>query len=207
MEYVKKNETTEYRELFKQAFFEVANAVSDLKYYFRLIGGAKRNLVLDKPNKGFDFDYQIIFYKSLLGEKSSSQLIAMKTDFRLAFDRFFLPRGYQHGEDSRSAITIKRLNQDGSIHHSFDITLLSPSKNAEDKHLHILRYEDDKKTKLTWNQMGKSIIFNEKYKKIKGIGKWNELRDRYKEKQEIWNGEKKSFSLLMEVVNEIQLDQ
>jgi hypothetical protein len=206
MDYVSKNITKEYRELFRQAFNSVRDDITEYSFFYRLIGGAKRNLVIDKPNKGFDFDYQIIFYDSLLGEKTSSELVSIKRKFRDSFDCFFLLHGYQNGEDSRSAITIKKLNEDGKIHHSFDITLLSPSKEYSDKHIHIMRYEDGNKTIMTWNQMGKSIIFNEKYNQIKGTDKWHELRERYLDKQKLWNGEKKSFSLLMEVVNEIQID-
>lgn len=200
--YKSKKETKEYRTLFREAFLYVKDVLVDYKFFYRLIGSSKRNLVLEKPNTGFDFDYQIIFYKTLVGEGSET-LIKVKDDFRNAFDDFFVERGYKHGEDSRAAITIKMLEGD-KIHHSYDVTLLCPSVEDKNKIL-IMRYEDQEKTIMTLNEMKKSIIFNDKYKKIKGTDKWRELRDRYKKKQEDWNGEKKSFSLLMEVVNEINV--
>lgn len=206
LKYVPKKETKQYRDLFHEAFDYVKNVIDDYSYHFRLIGSAKRNLVLDKPNKGFDFDYQIIFNSSIIGSLSSDELIELKTRFRLTFDDFFTPKGYEFGEDSRSAITIKYMETDKKIHHSYDITLLSPSEDSEDKHISIMRYEDQEKKTMTWNEMGKSVIFSEKYKKIRKAQKWAELRLRYKEKQEKWNGEKKSFSLLMEVVNEMEID-
>jgi hypothetical protein len=160
-------------------------------------------LVLEKPNKGFDFDYQIVFYKTLVGQ-NSEDLKTIKREFRDAFDDFFVPKGYKYGEDSRAAITIKKLNGN-AIHHSYDITILCPSIEEEDKIL-IMRYEDQEKTVMTLNEMRNSIIFSQKYNQIKGSNKWKELRDTYKRKQEEWNGEKKSLSLLIEAVNEINLD-
>lgn len=205
-QWVTKAESKPYRDLFREAFSYVSSKVTNHTYYYRLIGGAKRNLVLNKPNKGFDFDYQIIFHHCLLNGQSSKELIALKNSFRQAFDEFFTQLGYQYGEDSRSAITIKKLSDEQQILHSYDITLLSPSAETIDKHIHIMRYEDPEKKIMTWNQMGKSVIFHTKYRQIKSAQKWNELRALYKSKQEKWNGEKKSFSLLIEAVNEINLD-
>lgn len=201
--YKSKKETNEYRTLFQEAFKYVQNLLVEYKVYYRLIGSAKRNLVLEKPNKGFDFDYQIIFYDTLVG-RTSDELIKIKKDFRDAFDNYYVPLGYKYGEDSRAAITIKKLNED-KIHHSYDITILCPSKD-NDKKIYIMRYEDQEKLIMSLNEMKKSVIFNDKYIKIKGSDKWAELRDLYKKKQEKWNGEKKSFSILMETVNEIIID-
>lgn len=201
--YKTKKETKEYRNLFREAFKYVNNELSEYNFFYRLIGSAKRNLVLEKPNLGFDFDYQIIFYETLVG-KSSEELKEIKRNFRYALDAFFVSKGYNYGEDSRAAITIKKLNGT-SVHHSYDVTILCPSMTDKKKIL-IMRYEDQEKTIMTLNEMRKSIIYNEKYEQIKGSDKWIELRDKYKRKQEEWNGEKKSFSLLMEVVNEIQIN-
>ena len=200
MKYKTKKETKEYRKLFNDAYKHVNSIIEEYNFYFRLIGSAKRNLVLEKPNKGFDFDYQIIFYQSFVGE-GSDKLIEVKNKFRNAFDTFFVDKGYEHGEDSTSAITIKKL-EINQINHSYDITLMSP--NSEGK-LCIFKYLDNDKTKMGLNEMKKSAIFKEKYRKIKGAKKWDELRIEYKNKQEEWNGEKKSFSLLMEVVNDMDL--
>ncbi|MEC9484612.1 MAG: hypothetical protein UMR38_01895 [Candidatus Izemoplasma sp.] len=200
MEYKKKKDTKEFRSLFSEAFKYVNSVIDDYSFYFRLIGSAKRNLILDKPNKGFDFDYQIIFYQSLLGE-GSNKLIEIKDRFRHAFDDFFIKKGYKNAEDSKSAITIKMLEGD-KIHHSYDVTLMTPNKAGR---LCIFKYKDKEKTEMGLNEMKKSAMFKDKYKKIKGAKKWNELRDEYKKRQEEWNGEKKSFSILMEVVNDMKL--
>ncbi|MFW6002316.1 MAG: hypothetical protein ACOCQD_03165 [archaeon] len=200
MRYKTKNETREYKKRFNSAMEYVQNKIPDLSFYYRLIGSGKRNLVIDKPNKGFDLDYQIIFYHSLSGLKSQ-ELIAIKDRFRKSFDEFFVEKGYKHGEDSTSAITIVKLNGN-KIDHSYDITLMSPNANGS---LSIMKYQDSDKTTMGLNEMKKSIEFNKKYNAIKGASKWKELRDKYLEKQKRNNGDKKSFSLLLEVVNDIEL--
>lgn len=200
MNYKSKKDCKEFKSLYYDAFRYVNEVIDDYSFYFRLIGSAKRNLVIEKPNKGFDFDYQIIFYQSIIGHKSH-ELIELKERFRDAFDDFFAAKGYKNGEDSKSAITIKKL-ENNYIHHSYDITLMSYNSNNV---LCIMKYFDSEKTVMGFNEMKKSSMYNEKYKKIKGSKKWAELRDRYLEKQEKHNGEKKSFSLLMEAVNEIKI--
>jgi hypothetical protein len=200
MNYKSKRECKEYKSLFYDAYRYVNEVIDDYSFYFRLIGSAKRNLVIEKPNKGFDFDYQIIFYQSIVGLKSD-ELKKLKKRFIDAFDDFFVSRGYKNGEDSTSAITIKKL-ENNQIHHSYDVTLMSYNSNNV---LCIMKYFDNKKTIMGFNEMKKSPMYNEKYKKIKGSENWAELREKYLEKQENHNGEKKSFSLLMETVNEIDV--
>jgi len=200
MNYKSKKECKEFKSLFYNAYKYVNEVIDDYSFYFRLIGSAKRNLVIEKPNKGFDFDYQIIFYQSIVGLKSH-ELMELKKRFRDAFDDFFLSKGYKNGEDSTSAITIKKL-VNNVIHHSYDITLMSYNSNDV---LCIMKYFDKHKTILGFNEMRNSPMYNERYKKIKGSKKWAELREKYLEKQEKHNGEKKSFSLLMEAVNEMNI--
>lgn len=200
MKYKTKKECKDFKKLFYEAFDYVNAAIDDYNFYFRLIGSARRNLVIDKPNKGFDFDFQLIFYTSIIGLKSS-ELIALKYRFRNAFDNFFIDKGYNHGEDSTSAITIKKI-ENTKIHHSYDITLMSNNSNDV---LCIMKYLNKEKSIMGFNEMKKSQTYNDKYKLIKGTEKWAELRGKYLDKQEKHNGEKKSFSLLMEVVNEIEI--
>jgi hypothetical protein len=200
MNYKSKKECKEFKSLFYSAFKHVNEVIDDYSFYFRLIGSAKRNLVIEKHNKGFDFDYQIIFYQSIVC-LNSEELKKLKKRFRDAFDDFFACRGYKNGDDSTSAITIKKL-EDNQIHHSYDVTLMSYNSNNV---LCIMKYYDNHKTIMGFNEMKNSPMYNEKYKKIKGTTKWAELREKYLKKQKDHNGEKKSFSLLMEVVNEIQI--
>jgi len=195
MDYVRKKLLTEYKKLFGEAVKYVRTQVP-YNFYHRLIGSAKRNLVLEHHNKGIDFDYQIIFNQSFKGEDYQQ----IKDDFLEAFKEFFVERGYEYAEDSMSAITIKKLNN-GKIHHSYDITILSPEPDV----LHIIRYETQQKEIMILKPMKKTYKFRERYKKISGTEMWGSLRDIYKYKKTLNVGseEKKSFSLLAEATKEV----
>lgn len=194
MEYVPKKDLKPKKDLFNESIKFVRDNLKDYSFSYRLVGSAKRNLVLNHHNKGFDLDYQIIFYYSIQGQ----DLKTIKTDFMNTFDDFFVPRGYEHAEDSTSAITIKYLEGE-KIDHSYDIVLISP----EDAGLHIIKYKDDGKKELYLAQIKNSNTFNANYKKIKGNDMWADLRKTYKQKKEKNCQEKKSFSLLIESVNEV----
>lgn len=193
MEYVTKKELSPYKQQFNEAI-EHIKGIIDYKYQYRLVGSAKRNLVLRHHNKGFDLDYQIIFNQSIKGQDYK----AIKQDFMDAFNSFFTKLGYKHAEDSTAAITLKKINEN-EIHDGYDITLLSPESDG----LHIIRYIDAEKTKIGLEFIKKSFFYQKKYSEIKGNEQWSKLRDIYKAKKENNSEGKKSFSLLSEAVKEL----
>lgn len=193
MEYVTKKELSPYKQQFNEVI-EHIKGIIDYKYHYRLVGSAKRNLVLRHHNKGFDLDYQIIFNQSIKGQDYKT----IKQDFMDAFNTYFTKKGYKHAEDSTSAITIKKINEN-EIHDGYDITLLSPENDG----LYIIKYVDENKTKLDLVLIKKSKVYQSKYKDIKGSDQWNKLREIYKSKKENNNENKKSFSLLIESVKEL----
>lgn len=195
-DYVKKAELSPFKLLFNEAMVYVHKEISDLKYYHRLVGSAKRNLVIEHHNKGFDLDYQIIFYKSI-NPKSSKELIDIKKRFRNAFNNFFVNKGYEHGEDSTSAITIKNIDN-SKIINSYDIVLISPEGDG----LQIFKYQNDDKTLMNLTQIKNSLIFQHNYNTLKGTKQWMVLREKYKHKKINNNEFKNSFSLLIEALQE-----
>lgn len=196
------SELKPYKEKFNDAM--KSEAISSLhekySFFYRLVGSAKRNLVLrdDEKNEGFDLDYQIVFYQNQKG-KSSDNYIAIKNDFRTAFDDFFTKQGFKHGDDSTTAITIKKLNDDETINYSYDVVLLSPNDDGSYSSFH---YENHEKTIMQLAMVKDSKDFQKKYKKVKKE-MWNDVREKYKYKKNNNIQNKKSFSLLVDTINEI----
>lgn len=184
--YVNKADLKPYKELFNEAMKYIRSTVIDLEYYYRLVGSAKRNLVIEHHNKGFDLDYQIIFYKSIQ-PKNSSELIKIKQDFINAFNDFFVNKGYNHADDSTSAITIKNVDE-SKIINSYDVVILSPESNG----LFIFKYQDEAKTQMCLNQVKNSLEFQKNYKKIKGAENWSILRNIYIKKRKTITQNKRS---------------
>jgi len=197
MEYVSKNDLKPYKRDFNDAMKVVKKSVNNESFYYRLIGSAKRNLVLRHHNKGFDLDYQIIFYTSIMG-RSSEDYKNLKRQFIDAFNKYFTTKGYEYAEDSRSAITIKKL-ENNVIHHGYDVTLIS----TEDDGLYILKYETEQKEELSFKIMKNSKVYQSRYNEVKGTVMWNDLREKYKFKKNNNTENKKSFSLLVEAIKEV----
>lgn len=193
MDYVPKKELSPYKNQFNEAIKHIKSKIN-YSFQYRLVGSAKRNLVLRHHNKGFDLDYQIIFNQSIKGQDYK----ALKMEFMEEFNSYFTKKGYKYAEDSTSAITIKRI-EDSKIHDGYDITLIS----SESDGLHILRYIDDKKTMMGLELIKQSLQFQKRYSEIKGPEQWSELREIYKWKKENNVDGKKSFSLLAEAVKEL----
>ena len=196
MNYVDKKKLQPYKDLFNEAMMFVHDKIDEYKYYYRLVGSAKRNLVIEHHNKGFDLDYQIIFYESIQ-PKSSKELIEIKNRFRNIFNEFFVNKGYNYADDSTSAITIK-YPDDSKIINSYDVVLLSPENDG----FHVFKYQNEEKTIMSLVKVKNSLSFQNNYKKIKGNDMWSLLREKYKYKKNNNTEQKKSFSLLIESVNE-----
>ena len=177
MEYVSKKDLAPYKKLFNEAIKYVHTNLPSLSFYYRLVGSAKRNLVLNHHNKGFDLDYQIIFNQSIQSRKSD-ELIAIKNSFRKTLDDFFVNKGYDYAENSTSAITIKN-KQESKIINSYDVVLISP----EDDGLYIFKYIDTEKTLMNLSKIHNSFRFQKQYNQIKGNSMWSSLRDIYKYKK------------------------
>lgn len=199
-EYVPKSELKEYKDLVNSFFKsnQGKKLLSKHKCYYRLVGSAKRNLVLrdDTKNNGFDLDYQIVFYE--YKKMQSDEMIEIKREFRLALDEFLVDSGYENGDNSTTAITYKKLNDD-KIKTGYDFVLLMP---LEDNSFSVFKYTNEEKTIMQLAQVKNSKDFNKKYKEIKGK-EFTKLRDEYKKAKNNNQQNKCSFSLLVECVNNL----
>lgn len=73
----------------------------------RLVGSAKRHLVIPHHNKGFDLDFQIIIHKNK-NRKDEEQL---KQLFMGLLNPLVIAEGFEHCKDSTSSITIKMIDK------------------------------------------------------------------------------------------------
>ena len=173
---------------------ELKELFSKYNCFYRLVGSSKRNMVLiDEKNKKFDLDYQIIFRRKIEDTRSGC-LIKIKNEFIQKIDIFLTSNGYENGDNSTTAITYKNK----SNNQSYDIVLLVQSEDG----LESFHYEDKEKTKMQLCPVKGSKDYVTSIKKIKGKKMWDKLREIYKKKKENNKEQKKSFSLLIESVNE-----
>lgn len=179
-------------------------------FYYRLVGSSKRNLVLvnRNDNQGFDCDYQIIISKHpYMNSKSCSDMYKKIKieDFKKCFDEITSDYGYDKVEDSTGALTIKNIDQENSkIVNSFDVVLLL------DDCTNLIRTDKEKQpVEYSKKNVSNSHDFNTKFKEIKALNLWSELREEYKILKtnnyllECNYDKKKSYSLLIEATNNV----
>ena len=195
MRYLTANELKPYKNIINSLMKtdEVKELFSKYNCFYRLVGSSKRNMVLVDENKKFDLDYQIIFRRKIEDTRHES-LKKIKDEFRNVFDKKLINNGYENGDDSRTAITYKSKE----TNQSYDFVLLVDYDGV----LKSIHYEDEEKTKLQLCEVKGLKEYALSIKKIKGKKMWDKLRKIYKKKKEENKGQKKSFSLLIESVNE-----
>ena len=195
MRYLTANELKPYKDRINSLMKtdELKELFSKYNCFYRLVGSSKRNMVLVDENNKFDLDYQIIFRKKI-EDTSHESLKIIKDEFRLTIDKILTKSSYKYGEDSRTAITYKSKE----TNQSYDFVILVDCDGV----LKSIHYEDDEKTKLQLCEVKGSKEYASSIKKIKGKKMWDKLRGIYKNKKENNKEQKKSFSLLIESVNE-----
>ena len=200
MEYVSKKEVKPWRAMFHRWMKNIRTKVKErgITFTYRLVGSAKRNLVIRHHNKGFDCDYQIFIQRN----KNSLSPKEIKLLFKSVIDEVCVADGFEPCENSTSSLTIKMVDKSQSkVRVGYDIVMLQET----DEGLKILRCQNKgtKKESFVFKLLPDMTNMSAKLAKIKGKNQWNKLRELYYNKKINYNSEKKSFQLLNEAINEV----
>ena len=200
MEYVSKKEVKPWRAMFHKWMKNIRTKVKEkgITFTYRLVGSAKRNLVLRHHNKGFDCDYQIFIQRN--SNKLSPKEI--KLLFKSVIDEVCVADGFETCENSTSSLTIKIVDKAQSkVNVGYDVVILQETEEG----LKILRCQNKgtKKESFVFELLPDMTNMSAKLAKIKGKKQCDKLRERYYNKKTNYNGEKKSFQLLNEAINEV----
>lgn len=166
----------------------------------RLVGSAKRHLVIPHHNKGFDLDFQIFLHKTnnKLDEKK------LKLLFIKLLDPLVTAEGFEYCEDSTSSITIKMIDKNrAKIKVGYDVVIIRNKTVNDVVQTEILRhYRKEKPETWAFEQLPDMTDASKQFAKIRGADMWQDLRKRYYDKKTKNKDDKKSFQLLHEAVNE-----
>lgn len=201
--YVSKNEVKLLRKQFHQWMDKIHNNLKNcgISFTYILVGSAKRNLVIRHHNKGFDCDYQI----KITANKKDLNAFEIKNCFINELNKIITVKGYKNCEDSKSAITIKKIGYDSKIDNGYDIVIIQDTSEG----LRVLRNtkEGQKPSNYKFELLPEMDNYKERFLQIKGHDMWKSLRDIYYKKKitELRNclTSKKSFQILNEAVNEV----
>ena len=118
---------TQCKQIFNNTFKKVQKdaRAEGLTFSFNLVGSAKRNMILENENEGFDCDYQLFLQKN----KKKLTPSQIKKFLIQWFDKYF-PSDFDYCEDSTTAITTKKKNSDGTILFRYDIVILDCNQDT-----------------------------------------------------------------------------
>ena len=137
MEYVSKKEVKPWRAMFHRWMKNIRTKVKEkgITFTYRLVGSAKRNLVIKHHNKGFDCDYQIFIQRN----NNSLSPKEIKLLFKSVIDEVCVADGFEPCENSTSSLTIKMVDKAQSkVRVGYDIVMLQET----DEGLKILRCQN-----------------------------------------------------------------
>lgn len=202
MEYMTKAEIQKWHKKFLAWIEYIRNDVrkNGITFDCRLVGSAKRHLVIHHHNKGFDLDFQIWIHKN----KDDLSAEKIKRLFIELLNPLVVPEGFKYCEDSTSSITVKMVDAEKSkIITGYDLVILKRKNVDGMENTEILRHYKNQKPEI-WKFEALPDMRNasEQFKKIKGIDMWQDLKKHYYNKKTIDTSGKKSFQLLHEAVNE-----
>ena len=201
MEYLSKNATKVNRQEFKKIFDKLSKNLGDnWSINYRLVGSAKRNLVL-VGNEGYDLDYHIYLQKS-----PSLSDHDIKVKFKTELDKIVKTYNLTPCEDSTHVLTTKKLDGTKLIY-AYDVAIMRKNKNDEYLILKNEKTDNNGNGPYHFVEVPKASDFANKYNTISGTEQWKKLRSIYKRKKESQQNlskdlRKHSFSLLIEAVNE-----
>lgn len=196
MEYISKKTIKESKckQIFSDTFRKVQKEIKKegLTFSFNLVGSAKRNMVVNYPDKPFDCDYQLFLQKNKK-ELSEKQI---KEKLINLFNKF-LPNNFVPCEDSTTAITT-RCND--KIPFGYDIVIIDANQYTPQ----IIRRKNQN---YTWNKLPHEKGYPDNLSQIEGPEMWAELRERYIDKKDKqyhnkYPADKKSFQILNEAIND-----
>ena len=169
-------------------------------FQFKLIGSGETKLITQNGENGeFDLDYNLILQKDKQNLISNPKRI--KELFIQAFNDANQGLGFKPANNSTSVITSK-LVLNNKLHFSFDVAIICEGNNGN---FYKLIY--DKNTgRYLWNELKSSRNYEEKIYILKQKHLWAQVKELYLNKKNMYlkrGEEKKSFSILLETINEI----
>lgn len=202
-EYVSKSKYNPVRSELEDIIKNVQDELrGEITFRFDLIGSGSKKLITQEigSNKGFDFDYNLVLQQGAFDFTAKE----IRDKFMDAFKKALKGTKYNNPSSSKSAITIKVVDQENSlIKHSCDFGIVREILDDNDD----LRNEInifDKPSNHIWNIRAKSNNYADKAKEIKEDGLWQDLRDEYIDLKNNNNDEdKKSYQLYLEAINNI----
>lgn len=168
-----------------------------------LIGSGAKNLVTQNANEPFDLDYNLIIH-SLARDwnpNESENKKWLKDTIRKELNKL-LGKKFRDAQDSTSVLTARFIDN-GKRLFSFDLAIII--KNCQEKYFRLIHDKDN--DCFYWNEVPYSLDVEEKVTELKENGWWQDVRDVYLEKKNMYLTRNDtlhpSFIVYVESVNQV----
>ena len=174
---------------------------------FSLIGSGARNMITRNGDGPYDLDYNLSIMRA--EERYWSDLRLLKETVRNALNWAERNEFFSDAQDSTSCLTaILYFEKSPDIKFKFDVAITTKNKNGNymrlihNKNVYALGLDQ-----YAWNEVPNSHQVKDKADEIKEEGLWQEVRDRYLEKKNMYLSRQDrnhpSFVVYVEAVNEV----
>lgn len=174
---------------------------------FSLVGSGARNMITRNGDGPYDLDYNLLIMKA--EERYWNDLRLLKETVRNALNRAERREFFSDAQDSTSCLTaLLHFKDTPNVEFSFDVAITTKNKNGNymrlihNKNVYALGLDQ-----YTWNEVPNSHQVKDKADEIKEEGLWQEVRDRYLEKKNMYlfrqDHNHPSFVVYVEAVNEV----
>ena len=179
---------------------QMLKAKYDLDSDFYLVGSGAKNLVTQNENEPFDLDWNIEIYNLAEPTKKAEWLKTTIMDF---LNDILEDTPFRNCQDSTSVITSSWTKKEG-LQFSFDIAILV--QNSKGNFCRMIH--DKLMNRYYWLEVPDSKALYDRMDELKENGWWQEIRDTYLEKKNMYlrrNDRKNhpSFNVLVETINEV----
>ena len=209
-EYVVEKEVKRYRSDCSNTMEQLRDLLYekyDINTQFSLVGsgGDSRNMVTRNGYGPFDLDYNLVIIS--MPNEYWNNLKMLKDRVRDSLNKIVGNTWFSDGKDSRSVITsILHFKDSPEVEFSFDIAILARNSNGNFCRL-IHNNKGYGNENFTWNEVPSSHNVKEKADKLKRNALWNEVRETYLNKKNMYlrrhDDNHPSFVVYVESVNEV----
>ena len=174
---------------------------------FSLIGSGARNMITRNGDGPYDLDYNLSIMRA--EERYWSDLRLLKETVRNALNWAERREFFSDAQDSTSCLTaLLHFKDTPNVEFSFDVAITTKNKNGNymrlihNKNMYALGLDQ-----YTWNEVPNSHQVKDRADKLKKAGLWQKVRDRYREKKNMYlswqDHNHPSFVVYVEAVNEV----
>ena len=203
-EFVCESEAKRYRSDCSNVLKETCELLKEkgISAQFSLIGSGARNMITRNGEGPYDLDYNLLIMKA--EERYWNDLRLLKETVRNALNRAERNEFFSDAQDSTSCLTaLLHFKDTPNVEFSFDVAIIKKNPNGN-----YMRLVHNKPwNQYTWNEVPRSHQVKDRADDIKKEGLWQEVRDRYLEKKNMYlfrqDHNHPSFVVYVEAVNEV----